>query len=261
MKTVPVIGLPIAATGYDGAVAWIVDHALAGAGVHAVAAANTHVAALARADAGFGRTLARFALIVPDGMPLVWVMNRRLAAAERLGGRVYGPTLMAAVLKATAGRPEARHFLLGGSDSTLAKLRAVLAERFPGVVLAGCYSPPFGVWPEGENERIAAAVRAAGANIVWVGLGCPKQERWIADHKHLLPPCVCLGVGAAFAFHAGEVRQAPPWLQDAGLEWLHRLCMEPRRLFKRYFTYNSLFLYYLLRDLLLGPPSNPDSET
>lgn len=260
MKTIPVIGLPIAATGYAGAVEWIVDQALAGGCPRAVAAANTHVAALARVDAGFGKTLAEFDLIVPDGMPLVWVMNRRLAAAERLADRVYGPTLMAAVLKATASRPEARHFLLGGSEATLAKLRGVLADRYPGVVLAGCYSPPFGAWPADENERIAAAIRTAGANLVWVGLGCPKQERWIADNKHLLPPCVCLGVGAAFAFHAGEVRQAPAWLQDAGLEWLHRLCMEPRRLFKRYFTYNSLFLYYVIRDLLSGPPHGADGR-
>jgi N-acetylglucosaminyldiphosphoundecaprenol N-acetyl-beta-D-mannosaminyltransferase len=252
MRTIPVIGLPLACTDYAGAVAWILDKAAAPTAATAVEAANTHVAALARSDAAFGESMRRFDLIVPDGMPLVWSLNAALPPDERLTDRVYGPTLMLETLKATAGRPEFRHFLLGGKESTLAKLKAVFAERFPGVAIAGSYSPPFGEWPADEFERMTAKIRESGANLIWVGLGCPKQEHWIARHKDRLPPGVYFGIGAAFAFHAGEVSQAPAILQKCGLEWAYRIAAEPRRLFRRYFTYNSLFLWYSLRDRMRG---------
>jgi N-acetylglucosaminyldiphosphoundecaprenol N-acetyl-beta-D-mannosaminyltransferase len=191
----------------------------------------------------------QFDLICPDGMPLVWVVNAHLAAAEKLTDRVYGPTLMLETLKATAGRSdEFKHFLLGGSQSTLDRLLAAFSARFPSVHIAASHSPPFGDWPADEFDRICGKIRSSGANLIWVGLGCPKQEHWIARNKHRLPPGVYFGIGAAFAFHAGEVRQAPPLFQRFGCEWAYRLAMEPRRLFKRYFTYNSLFLYHLLRD-------------
>ncbi len=248
MRTLPVIGLPLACTDYAGAVAWILEKATAPSTAIAVEAANTHVAALARSDAAFGESMRRFDLIVPDGMPLVWSLNVALPPAERLTDRVYGPTLMLETLKATAGRPEFRHFLLGGKESTLAKLQSVFAERFPGVAIAGSYSPPFGEWPEDEFDRMTGKIRESGANLIWVGLGCPKQEHWIARHKDQLSPGVYFGIGAAFAFHAGEVSQAPSFLQRFGLEWAYRIAAEPRRLFRRYFTYNSLFLWYSLRD-------------
>lgn len=256
MISVPIIGLPVAATTYAGAVDWILEHAPLGQ-AHAVEAANTHVAALARHDRSFGETMSRFDLIVPDGMPLVWALNRKLPEGGKLTDRVYGPTLMLETLKATMGRPEFRHFLLGGRESTLDKLVSAFAERFPGSVIAGTYSPPFGDWPEDEFERITRMIRDCGANLIWVGMGCPKQEHWIARHKDRLPPGVYFGIGAAFAFHAGEVRQSPPALQRLGLEWAYRLAMEPRRLFKRYFTYNSLFLYHLVREELAPPSPNP----
>ena len=253
MVTFPVIGLPIAATDYAGAVAWILEHASHTQSVYAVEAANTHVAALARHDPTFGAAMGRFDLICPDGMPLVWAVNRQLPPGKKLTNRVYGPTLMLETLKATEHRSEFRHFLLGGMTSTLEKLKGTFAARFPGTTIAGMYSPPFGDWPEDEFERVCEMIRASGANLIWVGLGCPKQEHWIARHKDSLPPGVYFGIGAAFAFHAGEVKQSPPVLQQLGLEWAYRLAMEPRRLCKRYFTYNSLFLYHLLRDRLLAP--------
>jgi len=250
MRTCSVIGLPLACTDYAGAVAWILEKAGSATEACAVEAANTHVAALARSDASFGEAMNRFDLIVPDGMPLDWSINARLPPRERLTDRVYGPTLMLETLKATADRPQFRHFLLGGKESTLEKLKSVFAGRFPGVSIAGTYSPPFGEWPEDEFQRICAMIRDSGANLIWVGLGCPKQERWIARHKDRLPAGVYFGIGAAFAFHAGEVSQAPALLQKCGLEWAYRIAAEPRRLFRRYFTYNSLFVWYTLRDRL-----------
>jgi N-acetylglucosaminyldiphosphoundecaprenol N-acetyl-beta-D-mannosaminyltransferase len=254
METIHVIGLPLAATTYAGAVEWILDKALDTGSVHAVEAANTHVAALRRSDRSFQETMDLFDLVVPDGMPLVWAINSQLPDDRKLTDRVYGPTLMLETLKASEGRNEFRHFLLGGRESTLKKLRSTFSDRFPGSVIAGTYSPPFGEWPQGTFESICGMIRDTGANLIWVGLGCPKQEHWIARHKHLLPPGVYFGIGAAFAFHAGEVRQSPPLLQKFGLEWAYRVAMEPRRLFKRYFTYNSLFVYYLIRDKIAPSP-------
>ena len=254
MKIIPIIGLPVAATTYAGAVEWLLARALERDRTYAVEAANTHVAALARTDRDFGEAMRQFDLICPDGMPLVWALNSQLGAAEKLTERVYGPTLMLEALKATNGRQaDFKHFLLGGKQSTLDRLTRNFAGRFPGVCIAGIHSPPFGEWPAGEFEIIAEKIRNSGANLIWVGLGCPKQEHWIAANKQRLPPGVYFGIGAAFAFHAGEVHQAPPLVQRFGLEWAYRLAMEPRRLFKRYFTYNSLFLYHLLRDRLFPP--------
>lgn len=252
VHTVPVIHLPVAVTDYSGAVEWILDKATRHGRSYAVEAANTHVAALARQNPEFGRKMQQFDLIVPDGMPLVWAVNARLESSSKLRDRVYGPTLMLKTLEATRGRPQFRHFLLGGTPSTLEKLSATIAQRFPDTTVAGTYSPPFGPWPDDEFERIAGMIRSSEANLIWVGLGCPKQECWIADHKSQLPDGVYFGIGAAFAFHAGEVRQAPPLIQKAGLEWAYRLVMEPRRLFRRYLTYNSLFLYHLIRDHMRG---------
>jgi N-acetylglucosaminyldiphosphoundecaprenol N-acetyl-beta-D-mannosaminyltransferase len=249
MHRLPVIGLPVAVTDYAGAVEWILAKAALGDRAYAVEAANTHVASLARQDPGFNEAMRRFDLIVPDGMPLVWAVNRRLPPAERLTNRVYGPTLMLETIRATNhARSPHRHFLLGGKSTTLEKLTTRFHNEFPDATIAGSHSPPFGTWPDDEFQRIHDKITQSGANLVWVGLGCPKQETWIAKHIDQLPPAVYFGIGAAFAFHAGEIRQAPTTLQKIGLEWAYRLAMEPRRLASRYFKYNSLFIYHLLTD-------------
>jgi N-acetylglucosaminyldiphosphoundecaprenol N-acetyl-beta-D-mannosaminyltransferase len=251
LKTISIIGLPLAATSYAGAVEWILTHALRRSETFAVEAANTHVAALARTDQAFGEAMRNFDLICPDGMPLVWALNSKLPTGEKLTDRVYGPTLMLETLRATDGKAgDFKHFLLGGKQSTLDNLLGEFATRFPDVEISGTHSPPFGEWPDSEFEIISEKIRRSGANLIWVGLGCPKQEYWISSNKHRLPSGVYFGIGAAFAFHAGEVRQAPPLIQKCGMEWAYRVAMEPRRLFKRYFTYNSLFVYHLLRDSL-----------
>jgi N-acetylglucosaminyldiphosphoundecaprenol N-acetyl-beta-D-mannosaminyltransferase len=221
-------------------------------GVFAVEAANTHVVSLARHDSVFRAALEKFDLLLPDGMPLVWCMNRALPPQKRLRDRVYGPTFMLRCLEATSQDPAAKHFLLGGPQSLLKDLSQALVRRMPGLQIAGFYAPPFGEWSEAEDAKIFRNIADSGARYVWVGLGCPKQEFWIAHNKERLPDGVYFAVGAAFAFHAGRVKQAPPWLQDHGLEWLYRVWSEPRRLAKRYLRYNSLFLFYLLRDSVFG---------
>lgn len=247
MKTVPIISLPIAATHYAGAVDWICEHALKADRAYAVEAANTHVVALAKVDSAFGKAMEQFDLICPDGMPLVWAINSQLSAPEKLTDRVYGPTLMLKTLQATENLSSFKHFLLGGKPSTLERLVQRFNSQFPKLQIVGSHSPPFGTWPDNEFETIHQKITESGANLIWVGLGCPKQEFWIAHHKAELPPGVYFGIGAAFAFHAGEVRQAPHLIQRFGLEWAYRVAMEPRRLFKRYFTYNSLFVYHLIK--------------
>lgn len=250
----PVIGTPIAVVDYDGAIAEAKAWAAARDRPRGIAAANTHVVTLARREPTFREALARFDLVLPDGMPLVWVMNRKLAAPLR--DRVYGPTFMLRCLEATQGKDFA-HFFVGSTDEILAALTNSLRSRFPGLQIAGTYAPPFPPWPEGEDGRIIGRIEESRANFVWIGLGCPRQERWIAGHLDQLPAGVYCAVGAAFAFHAGRVRQAPAWMQRAGLEWLFRLSVEPRRLWRRYLLYNSFFLAYLLRDALR--PSNADT--
>lgn len=238
------LGVPLAATDYAGAVACARAWAAEG-GVHAIAATATHPITAARRDPAFRETLASQDLILPDGMPLIWVMNRRLP--HRLSDRVYGPTFMLRLLTATQGEPWS-HFFLGGTNEMLAGLEKNLRQKFSSLRIAGTYSPPFVGWDAGEDARILEMIRASGANFVWIGLGSPKQERWVARLKAQLPPAVYIAVGAAFAFHAGLLKQAPMWMQRRGLEWLFRLLAEPRRLWKRYLVSNALFLWYLLWD-------------
>lgn len=242
-----IIGLRVACTDYAGAMTWIFEKMRLADRAYAVEAANTHVAALARHEEEFGQTMSRFDLILPDGMPLVWSLNRELPHEEKLNNRVYGPTLMLKTY--AAAEPDARHFFLGGSPKTLEKLEENFTTAYPNAILAGVYSPPFGDWPEDEFERICAKIKDSGANLIWVGLGCPKQEKWMVENLADLPAGVYFGVGAAFAFHAGEVKQAPSLLQKLGLEWLFRLCMEPRRLWRRYLRHNSLFIFYYFQEL------------
>jgi N-acetylglucosaminyldiphosphoundecaprenol N-acetyl-beta-D-mannosaminyltransferase len=252
LPTCKVLGTPLAVTDYQGAVAQALDWARSLLQPRMIAAANTHVVTLARRDPGFRGALAGFDLVLPDGMPLVWVMNRQLAT--RLSDRVYGPTFMLHCLEAAQGDPW-RHMFIGGTDELLVELRGKLLDRFPGLQIAGAFSPPFGEWNSLDDDGIISSIKASGAQFIWIGLGCPKQERWLARVKHRLPPAVYSAVGAAFAFHAGRVRQAPLWIQRIGMEWLFRLCAEPRRLWQRYFVFNSLFLFYLIKDGL-KPPSD-----
>jgi N-acetylglucosaminyldiphosphoundecaprenol N-acetyl-beta-D-mannosaminyltransferase len=245
-RTRTVLGSPLAVTDYARAAALVLDWARRRDVARAVEAANTHVVTLSRHEPEFRAAMEKFDLLLPDGMPLVWLMNR--GADERLDDRVYGPTYMLRVIEAAGA--DFSHFLLGGTDELLGALQKNLAEKFPAIRIAGVYSPPFGEWPAGEDERIIARIAESGASLVWIGLGCSRQEFWVARNKARLPPAVYSTVGAAFAFHAGRVSQAPAWMQDRGLEWLYRLLAEPRRLWRRYLFFNSLFVFYLVKDAI-----------
>lgn len=181
-------------------------------------------------------------LVVPDGMPLVWLL--RLAGHQN-AGRVYGPDLMLQLLERSLSQ-DFRHFLYGGTDETLAELQAKLTARFRGLHVVGTFAPPFRTLTPAEDSEVVGAINRANPDIVWVGLSTPKQEIWMAQHRSRLNARVLLGVGAAFDFHAGRRRQAPTWMQHSGLEWVFRLCQEPRRLGRRYLYNNPRFILEII---------------
>lgn len=185
-------------------------------------------------------------LVTPDGMPLVW-LSRRMGF--RHVERVYGPDLMLAVCKRSA-KQGYRQFFYGGGPGVVEKLKDRLNLRFPGLQIADSYSPPFRELTPEEDKLLVERINAAKADIVWVGISTPKQERWMAGHLGQLTAPVLIGVGAAFDFHAGLKRQAPRWMQKNGLEWLFRLATEPRRLWRRYLINNPWFMWLVLLQVL-----------
>jgi N-acetylglucosaminyldiphosphoundecaprenol N-acetyl-beta-D-mannosaminyltransferase len=211
----------------------------AGGAVHLI---NAYSIALAQSDRGFRAALSGDAYNFPDGKPLSWVTR----ATRRPLTQVRGPQFFLDVMD--RGRAaDVRHFLLGGSEDLLAKLQSNLESRFPEVIIAGTYSPPFRQLSDAEIERQDDLIRESGADIVWVGLGTPKQDLEVRRLADSLPVIAC-AVGAAFDFTAGTKREAPPWMTQIGLEWVFRLLSEPRRLWKRYLIGNFVFLAAVLRN-------------
>ena len=195
----------------------------------------------ARADPSFRAILNASWLTTPDGMPLVWLGPRGVR-------RVYGPDLMLAVCD--AGRATGlTHYFYGGKPGVAGELKARLTARFPGLAVVGTFTPPFRPLDAAETTALRADIARARPDIVWVGLSTPKQERFMAEHAPSLDAGVLIGVGAAFDFHSGRVRQAPRWMQRSGLEWFFRLCTEPRRLGPRYLKTNPLFVLRVLAQL------------
>ena len=185
-------------------------------------------------------------MVTTDGMPLVFILKSR---GYKDCSRVYGPTLMLHLLK----RCEEKHtgiYLFGCTDDILDILVDNLKARYPDLVIAGRHAPPFRPLTDEENQAVIDDIHASGAKLVFVGLSTPKQEEWMYRNRNLLQGAVMIGVGAAFLFHAGKVKQAPPVLQKVGLEWLFRLLMEPRRLWRRYVFGNSFFIWRLFLDRL-----------
>jgi len=210
-----------------------------------ICVATVHMVMEAFDSESFQRIVNEADLVTPDGMPLVWALR---ALGVGSASRVYGPDLMPHVLE-KAAREEVPIGLYGGTPESLNLLHGVLKARYPDLKLVCKIAPPFRPLTAQEDEAVTQEIAASGARILFVGIGCPKQELWMAAHKDRIP-AVMLGVGAAFDFHAGRVRQAPRWVQAAGLEWAFRLSMEPRRLWKRYLKHNPRFVAFFLMQLL-----------
>jgi N-acetylglucosaminyldiphosphoundecaprenol N-acetyl-beta-D-mannosaminyltransferase len=237
-ETAAVLGVQLALTDYDQALRWL-DAMVQARRRGYVCVCNVHTVMASREDAALRDALAGSSLNVPDGQPLVWAVN---ALGHGLENRVYGPELMARAC-ARAAETGQRFYLYGGRDQgALFQLALNLRQRFPGIKIVGGYSPPHRPLTPEEREAIVEEINHSRPDIVWVGIGVPKQEKWMAELRPTLEAPVLIGVGAAFDFHAGLVRQAPPWIQDAGLEWAFRLAHEPRRLWRRYSRYNPRFL-------------------
>ena len=195
---------------------------------------------------GYRDIVNRAGMVTPDGMPLVWIARNR---GKKQVGRTYGPDLLREVCAYGLTRGY-RHYFYGGSVQTVERLVEKLKRDFSGINVAGYYSPPLRQVGEMEVDAVIAAINASAADIIWVGLGSPKQDYWMHQHRGLIQTPVMAGVGAAFDFIAGTKPQAPRWMRRAGLEWLFRLVCEPRRLWRRYLVGNSYFLYRLLKAAL-----------
>jgi N-acetylglucosaminyldiphosphoundecaprenol N-acetyl-beta-D-mannosaminyltransferase len=210
-----------------------------------VCAAPVHSIMEGSDDTSFQAILNRAIMVVPDGSPVAWSLRRQGFSSQQ---RVPGPDLMLEVCRLAAERGLTVGFY-GSSVECLRLLEQKLPNDCPRLNITYTYSPPHRVLDADEQIEIVRDIQDSKTNILFVGLGCPKQERWMADHEQLLP-CIMLGVGAAFDFHAGLLKRAPGWMQQRGLEWLYRLVSEPRRLWRRYAKHNPRFV---IRTLLQAP--------
>jgi N-acetylglucosaminyldiphosphoundecaprenol N-acetyl-beta-D-mannosaminyltransferase len=243
--TVSVLDVPLALTDYARTLAWI-DAMAASPERGYVCVCNVHTVMASSEDPELRKALLASSFNVPDGQPLVWAIN---SLGHSLGDRVYGPDLMAQACAQAAIRGH-RFYLYGGrNQGALVQLALNLRQRYPGVRIVGGYSPPHRPLTQEEQSAVVDEINRARADVVWVGIGVPKQEKWMAVMRPRLDAPVLVGVGAAFDFHAGLVPQAPGWLQEAGLEWAYRLAHEPRRLWRRYLRYNPRFVTAFARQL------------
>ncbi len=241
-----VLGVRVEAVKIAGAIAqmarWISDHDVP----HLVAATGMHGVTEAQHDASFKLILNSVDLVVPDGMPLVWIGWLR---GYRLLRRVPGSDLLAGFCRETA-KKRYRHFFYGGAPGVPEKLAEELKSRFDGLQVVGAYSPPFRSLQPEEDAQIVEMINNSDADVLWVGLGCPKQERWMWEHRESLKVPVVVAIGAAFDFFTGGTPRAPAWMCEHGLEWLFRLVKEPRRLWRRYLVYGSEFAWSVSLELL-----------
>ncbi|MDQ6914377.1 MAG: WecB/TagA/CpsF family glycosyltransferase [Actinomycetota bacterium] len=242
-RTVPLLGIPLALIDYEQTMDWV-DAMVAERRRGYVCVAAVHTVMVCQEDRDLREAVLSSSLTVPDGQPLVWAMNM---LGHELSSRVYGPELMARYCE-RAARAGTRMFLYGGrNQGALVQLALNLRQRFPGIRIVGGYAPPFRDLREEERATVAEEINRSRADVVWVGIGVPKQEKWMAQMRDSLDAPVLIGVGAAFDFHAGLVPQAPNSLQSVGLEWAYRLAHEPRRLWRRYARYNPRFVTSFLR--------------
>lgn len=240
-KTCDIMGVRIAVTDMDATLRLLAENIQRWRGEY-ICVANVHTTVTAQDDADYRAVQNGAVLALPDGGPL---SKYSRAHGHPDAQRVTGPDLMREVL-AASGEHGWRHYFYGSTEETLALLEKTLAERYPGAMVAGLYSPPFRPLTPQEDAEIVQKINDAKPDFVWVGLGAPKQERWMAAHKGRVQ-AVMVGVGAAFDYEAGNIQRAPQWMQRHNLEWLYRLLQDPRRLFMRYFVTNAKFLWWSWR--------------
>lgn len=245
LDTVNVLGVPIAAVDLAEAATRVEGWIRRGDPTY-VTVTGVHGVMESQRDRALMRIHQRAGMCVPDGMPMVWVGKLR---GHRNIRRVYGPDLMLEMCRRSV-EAGYTHFFFGGKEGVPELLRERLRDRFPGLKVAGVHSPPFRPMTGAEEEELRNRIESLAPDILWVGLSTPKQEAWMAAHVGKLNARVMIGVGAAFDMHAGRLRQAPSWIQTAGLEWFFRLCMEPGRLWKRYATNNPRFVVRIFEQLL-----------
>jgi N-acetylglucosaminyldiphosphoundecaprenol N-acetyl-beta-D-mannosaminyltransferase len=233
-----VLGVGVSALNLDSAVEAVAS-ALERKARGYVCVTGVHGISEAQKDPSFRHILNKAFLNTPDGVPTVWMGRWQ---GFQLMRRVYGPDLMLRICELSPSRGF-KHFFYGGAPGVAEELKRRLLERFPGIAIVGTFSPPFRPLTSAEESELASMVAKLNPDVFWVGLSTPKQERFMAQYWNKLDATLFFGVGAAFDFHAGRLRQAPPWMQRNGLEWLFRLVCEPRRLWKRYLKNNPLFVY------------------
>ncbi|MDQ3644485.1 MAG: WecB/TagA/CpsF family glycosyltransferase [Actinomycetota bacterium] len=246
MKRRSILGVPIAMTDY-GATMDVMEEMVARRERGWICAAAVHSLMMARDDPEMRDALTRATITVPDGVPVVWAAKM---LGEELPHRVYGPELMRRFCDRSAEKGH-RVWLYGGRDQgALVQLALNLRRRHPGIRIVGGYSPPFRQLSEDDEEAMASQINADRPDVLWVGIGAPKQEKWMARMRERLDVPVMCAVGAAFDFHAGRVSQAPTWMQERGLEWTYRIAQEPRRLLPRYVQTNPRFMRGFARQYL-----------
>lgn len=241
-RTLSVLGTPLLLTSYAGLFERCNEWARRD-GATVIDFTNTHIVTMRRHDPGFHRLTEGFDFFVPDGMPLIWCLNMQRAG---LKDRVYGPTFMRRALLAAGGQT---HYFLGGSEECVKRLAAAFCRQNTGLRIAGTHH---GYFAREEEDAIIDELNRLSPEFIWVGLGTPKQQEWIQRNRARIRRGVILAVGFAFDVNAGTKKDAPAWMQRAGLTWLYRLASEPRRLLGRYLKYNLLFLSYLLWDGIRG---------
>lgn len=246
-ERIQILGSPVSAINMDQACTAVMD-ALSARQKGYVCFGGVQLLSEAYEHADYRELLSRAFLVTPDGMPLVWLGRLQ---GKRHMSRVYGPDLMLRVCAESVSSGHT-HFLYGGNPGVADDLRIELERRFPGIRIVGAHCPPFRPLNSDEESALMDQVSRTKPDIIWVGLGSPKQDRFMRDYLPKLDTTLMFGVGAAFDFHTGRVRQAPGWMQRSGLEWFFRVCCEPRRLAKRYFRNNPLFVWRLIKEWLGG---------
>jgi N-acetylglucosaminyldiphosphoundecaprenol N-acetyl-beta-D-mannosaminyltransferase len=238
-----VLGIPLAMTDYAHALD-AMDEMVERRQPGIVCAVAVHAVTVGYEDPEMHQALQRATLVLPDGMPVVWAAN---LLGEKLQERVYGPELMLRYNDRCAERGH-QVWLYGGRDQgSLVQLALNMRQRHPGIKIVGGYSPPFRPLSAEEEDEVVRQINDARPDVLWVGIGVPKQEKWMARMRDRLEVPVMCGVGAAFDFHAGRISQAPRWMQQRGLEWIYRIAQEPRRLLPRYLYYNPRFVMAFAR--------------